>query len=89
MKRALALFLVALFLVSVAGCTPKSEYDKLLVEKASVQKKCDELSSVKVNLEGQLTAKQKEIRKLSDELKQAEAKLNEVTKELKKAKAMQ
>ena len=63
MKRVLVLCLIAAFLVSVSGCAAKSEYDKLLAEKAAVQSKCNELSSAKVHLESQLTAKQKEIKK--------------------------
>ncbi|MGB2706148.1 MAG: hypothetical protein WBC74_04775 [Candidatus Omnitrophota bacterium] len=87
MKRVLALFLVALFLVSVAGCAPKSEYDKLLSEKSAIQKKCDELSSHKVRLENLVASKEKETKKLGEDLKKARTRANALEKELAKQKA--
>jgi len=80
MKRVLILCLIAVFLISAAGCARKSDYDKLLAEKASVQKKCNDLSSAKVHRETQLAAKEKEARKLSSELKTTRTKLNGLTK---------
>ncbi len=84
MKRILALFLIAMFLVSVAGCAPKSEYDKLLVEKGQVQKKCNDLSSTKVRLEGQLVSKEKQLARAAEALRQANAKVSDLEKELAK-----
>jgi len=82
MKKVAALFLLAVFLVSVAGCTPKSEYDKLLIEKGKIQKKCNDLSSVKVRLENQLSSKEKDLKEVRQALKQANANVSRLEKEL-------
>jgi len=87
MKRIVALFLVAMFLVSVAGCTPKSAYDKLLAENGKVQKKYNDLSSTKVHLEKQLVSKEKELKSAKESLRQANAKVNTLEKELAKQTA--
>ena len=84
MKRILALFLVAMFLISVAGCTPKSAYDKLLVEKEKVQKKCNELSSTKVRLEKQVASKEKELKSVKETLRKSKANASALEKQLAK-----
>ena len=87
MKRLLALFLAVSFVISVAGCTPKSDYDKLLEEKAAIQRKCDTLSSQKVHAESKLSAQEKQIISMVKELKDTREKTRDMKKELVKAKA--
>gem|GEM_PF-1959782 len=84
MKKIFALMLVAVFLVSVAGCTPKSEYDKLLIEKEKVEKKCNDLSSAKVRLEKMVSSREKELKSLKETLKQTKAKVSVLEKKMNK-----
>ena len=87
MKRIMALFLVMVFLVSVVGCAPKSEYDKLRDAKTALEKKSEKLSSQAADLKTDLTAQQKAVASLEGELKRANAKVTSLANELKKANA--
>lgn len=87
MKRALILFLVAAFLISVWGCTPKSEYQKLLDEKTAVERKCSDLTAKNTSLNDEITARKNESKALGVELRKAQATVKNLEKELTKLKA--
>ena len=87
MKKVLVLFLIAAFLTTVSGCTPKSEYDKLLDEKAGIAKKCKELSSDRTQLNQTISARQMEIKDLRNDLRNANAKIKNLQRGLAKVKA--
>lgn len=87
MKRALILFFVAAFLISVSGCRTKSEYDKLAEEKRVVDKKYEQLSLKEASLREENSARQKEIKSLDAELKKAKAKIGDLEKKLTVSKA--
>jgi len=87
MKRIVVLFLIAAFIISVSGCAAKSEYDKLLDEKASVQKKCDDLLSKNVQLRLTISTRGMEIKDLKSELKSREAEVRDLRKDLTKVNA--
>ena len=87
MKKVLILFLAGAFLFSLAGCTPKSEYDKLLDEKAAVQRKLDDMSSKKVNLDTEVAARKKEIKELKTQVSTLNTKSSSLEKQLASANA--
>ena len=84
MKKALILFLVATFLISISGCTSRTEYDKLVDEKTALEKKTEELSSKEIELKDEISSRQKEIKSLRDELREAKRKIKSLQKELTK-----
>ncbi len=86
MKKVFILFLIGTFLISVAGCTAKTDYDVLLDEKAAVQKKCNDLSSERERLKGQITSHQKQIKTLQEQLKKRADQASVLERELAKAK---
>jgi len=87
MKKVLILFLVVSLVISVAGCARKSDYEKLLDEKAAVEKKCNELTSEKERLKSETAARQAKIKTLEDTSRKTKASVQKVTKDLNAAKA--
>ena len=87
MKRAVALFMCVVFLLSVSGCTPKSEYDKLMDEKAAIEKKCNDITSAKARMADEIAAQKKEIAELKDSLSKASASAKDLERELLRATA--
>lgn len=59
MNRVVILVLAFGLLVSISGCTTKSEYDKLFNEKASIEKECTQLTQENARLEDQISTLQK------------------------------
>lgn len=86
MKRVMVLFLVMAFMVSLAGCAPKSKYDKLLVEKVSLEKKCEQFSTERTALRTEIGDRKKEIGNLSGQLREARAQIRKLDAELVKSK---
>ncbi len=87
MKRVLILFLVAAFLISVWGCVAKTKYDGLLEEKAALEKKSEELSAKETELRSEITTRQKDIRGLRMELKQAKTSIRSLERKIAEEKA--
>jgi len=85
MKRILALLLVIVFAVSVSGCAKKSEFEKLMDAKNSIQKKCDTLTADKVRLAKEIKDKEKGAKDLQDKLKVADSKIKNLENQLAKA----
>ena len=84
MKKALILFLVAAFLISISGCASRTEYDKLVDEKTALEKKTEKLSSKEIELKDEISSRQKEIRGLRDELREAKREIRSLERELTK-----
>lgn len=82
MKRILALFLIATFLVSASGCASKTEYDRLIDQKAAVEKKVQTLAVEKENLRQTIASRDMQIKDLANKLKSAEAKVRSIEAEL-------
>ena len=82
MRRLFVLILLATFLVSVAGCAPKSEYDKLLEQKAGLEKQVEAISAESSDLKAKITAREMEIRDLKNALKVEKAKTQRLEREL-------
>jgi predicted nucleic acid-binding Zn-ribbon protein len=87
MKKMVSFLLIASFIISVSGCTAKSEYEKLLDEKASIQKRCDGLRLEKEDLKEAIGAREMEIKDLKTALKKAEARAKSFEKGLADSKA--
>ena len=86
MKRILTLFLIITFLISISGCVAKTKHEKLLEEKLTVEKKCEELSAKEKELRVEISARQNDIRNLRAELKKAKTEIRDLDMELSKAK---
>ena len=84
MKKALILFLIATFLISISGCASRTEYDKLVDEKTALEEKTEELSLKETELRDEISSRQKEIKSLRDELRGAKRKIRSLEKELTK-----
>ena len=82
MRKILILCLVALFALSVSGCSSKTEYDKLFDEKEALVKKIASISSEKTDLAKTIVSRDMEIRDLKSELKTVNSKLSVLEKEL-------
>ena len=78
MKRILVLFLVTALLISVWGCTPKSEYEKLMDQKTAVEKKLDATAAEKVDLQKTIGAGQMEIKDLRKQVSDAQVKVKDL-----------
>ncbi|NQU95798.1 MAG: hypothetical protein HQ549_06220 [Candidatus Omnitrophica bacterium] len=86
MRRILALVLIAVFMLSIAGCASKTEYDKLIDQKAAVEKKVLDLSADIDTHKKTIAARDMELRDLRSSLKAAEAKANSLAAEVAKLK---
>ena len=87
MKRIVGLVLIAVFIIAVSGCAPKSEYDKLMAEKSRLDVKYNELSTAKVKIDAEIVGKLKDIKTLKDDLGKANGTINDLKRELGKANA--
>ncbi len=59
MKKVIISVLALAFLVSASGCTCRSEHDKVLKEKASIEKRHAELTQENARLKNQISAVQR------------------------------
>lgn len=59
MNKVLVSILAFAFLVSVSGCTTKSEHDKVLKEKASIKREYTKLTQENTDLKGRISTLQK------------------------------
>ena len=86
MRRVLALVLITVFVLSVAGCASKTEYDKLVDQKAAVEKKVSDLSADIVTHKKTIAARDMELKDLRNSLKAAEIKARNLEAEAAKLK---
>ena len=85
MKRVLVLLLLGVFIVTMAGCAKKSEFDKLMDAKNAIQKKCDTLAADRVHLNKKIADKEKTEKTLQDKLKMADSRIKNLEGQLAKA----
>lgn len=86
MKRAFILLVAISFLITAAGCAPKSKYEKLLNEKIALEKKCEQVTTERERLKEEVAGRQGEIADLSGQLRETKAKVRSLDDELTKAK---
>ncbi len=89
MRRILALALITVFILSVAGCASKTEYDKLIEQKAAVEKKILTLSADVDTHKKTIAARDMELRDLRSSLRAAEAKARSLEAEVAKSKPVE
>jgi len=87
MKRILSLLLIAVMLFTFAGCAPKSEYEKVLAQKTSLEKKNAAITLEGTRLKKRIEVLLKDVKTLKASLKTAESNANALKRELDKAKA--
>ncbi len=87
MKKVLSLLVLVAFIITIWGCTPKSEYDKLLDQKDAIQKKCTALSAEIAGYKKTIAAREMEIKDLKSELKLAKAKIKSLERKLERLKS--
>lgn len=86
MKNIMIILLIAAFLIPLSGCVSKTEYESLVEEKSTVDKKIEDFLSNEVKVVKELAGKQKEVNKLKAALAQANAKIKELTNRLSEVK---
>ena len=84
MRRILALVLITVFILSAAGCASKTEYDKLIDQKAAVEKKVLALTADINASRKTIVARDMELRDLRSSLKAAEAKVKSLEEQVAK-----
>ena len=82
MKRIAALFLIAIFAVSLAGCVAKTEYEKLREEKSAVEKRLEDIAQREAELKSEIAARKQEIGSLREELKETNARNRELEEKI-------
>ena len=85
MKKVLALFLVCAFLVTVSGCTTKSEYDKLMDKKNAAEKRTEQIATEKADLAKTIQSRERELKDLRNQLKDMTARAQDLERQLAKA----
>jgi len=86
MKKFLLLFLAVALVISVTGCSSKTEYDKLLDEKKELVKKQANLVTEKLALKKTIGSREMEVKDLQTKLKLEQATSKALKAELKKIK---
>jgi septal ring factor EnvC (AmiA/AmiB activator) len=84
MKKVVISVLALAFLVSVSGCTCKSEHDKVLKEKALIENRYTQLTHENARLKGQISTQQKmkeDLAKLIQKNARLEAESSKLQKE--------
>ncbi len=87
MKKILLLFLAVALVISVTGCSSKTEYDKLLDEKKELVKKQTDLVTEKLALKKTIASREMEVRDLQTKLRIEQATSKALKTELEKIKA--
>ena len=87
MKKFLLLCLAVALVISVTGCSSKTEYDKLLDEKKELVKTQANLVTEKLALKKTIASREMEVRDLQTKLKTEQATSKALKAELEKIKS--
>jgi len=75
MRKVLILLLLVSFLVPVLGCASKTEYDKLLDQKAAAEKRLEDANAQQEDLRKTISTREMEIKDLKNQLQNSQREL--------------